>query len=307
MNNLADILGTSYPVIMGAIGSISNPELVAAVSEGGGYGLLATIGMDPDGLRRSIADVRKLTDKPFGVNLVARNPLSPALVEVLSQEAIGVVTTSAGSADILTSLLHSAGIEVLHVVPSPSFAMKAWRAGVDALVAEGGESGGMQSPHPISTLSLVPQVVEAVPIPVAAAGGIYDGRGYAAALAMGAAGVQIGTRLILTEECCVHPNYKQALLRACLNDTAIAASSIGHVRALENAFLRGIKAMPQEERSGKVTEMALRFPLTSREEDADNTLVVTGECAGAITDILPASELVKRIVEDGEDILKSLR
>ena len=307
MDNLADILGTRYPVIMGAMGAISNPELVAAVSEGGGYGLLATIGLDPDGLHRSIADVRKLTDKPFGVNLVARNPLPHALVEVLSQEGIGAITTSAGSAETLTSLLHSAGIRAIHVVPSPTLATKAWRAGVGALVAEGGESGGMQSLHPISTLSLVPQVVEAVPIPVAAAGGIHDGSGYAAAMAVGAAGVQIGTRLILTEECDVHPNYKNALLQAGLTDTMVAATPIGHVRALNNAFLRGIEALPREERSGKVAEMALRFPQTSREEDMDSTLVVTGECAGAIEDIPPASDVIRDIVEDGENILRSLR
>jgi enoyl-[acyl-carrier protein] reductase II len=307
MDNFADLLGTSYPVIMGAMGSISNPELVAAVSEGGGYGLLATIGIDSDGLRRSIAAVRKLTDKPFGVNLVARNPLSPDLVGVLAEEGIGAVTTSAGSAETLTSLLHSEGIKVIHVVPSPTLALKAWGAGVDGIVAEGSESGGMQSLHPISTLSLVPQVVEAVPIPVAAAGGIYDGFGYAAAFAMGAAGVQIGTRLILTEECYVHTNYKEALLQAGLGDTTIAATSIGHVRALNNACLRSLEALPREERAGKVTEMALRFPSTCREEDMENTLVVTGECAGAIEDILPASDVVNKMVEDGEYILQNLR
>ena len=307
MDNFADLLGTRYPVIMGAMGSISNPELVAAVSEGGGYGLLATIGMDPDGLRRYISAVRKLTDKPFGVNLVARNPLSPDLAGVLAQEGIGAVTTSAGSAETLTSLLHAEGIKVIHVVPSPTLALKAWEAGVDGIVAEGGESGGMQSPHPISTLSLVPQVVEAVPIPVAAAGGICDGHGYAAAFAMGAAGVQIGTRLILTEECDVHINYKEALLRSSLIDTRVAATSIGHVRALNNAFLRSLEALPREERAGKVTEMALRFPSTCREEDMEHTLVVTGECAGAMEDILSACDVVNKIVEDGEYILQNLR
>ncbi|MDY6795145.1 MAG: nitronate monooxygenase [Actinomycetota bacterium] len=188
MREIADMLGVEYPIIMGALGSLSNPELVAAVSEGGGFGLIGTAGMDLTILRETIAGVRELTGKPFGANLMALNPDAPAMVEVLAEEGIKAVTTSAGSAKKLTSMLHDAGIKVLHVVPSPPLASKAADAGVDGVVAEGGESGGMQSRSAISTLNLVPQVAESVTVPVVAAGGISDGRGYAAAFALGAGG-----------------------------------------------------------------------------------------------------------------------
>ena len=192
MDTVTEMLGVKYPIIMGALGAISNPELVAAVSEGGGFGLIATIGMDTEKLTNTIARVRELTDKPFGANLVALSPDSLAMVEVLSEKGIHAVTTSAGSPSKLTTALHNAGIKVLHVVPSPDLAIKAFDAGVDGVVAEGGESGGMQSPRAVSTLNLVPRVVEAVSIPVIAAGGICDGQGYAAAFALGAKGVQLG-------------------------------------------------------------------------------------------------------------------
>jgi len=305
METVAEMLGVEYPVIMGALGSLGNPELVAAVSEGGGFGLMGTAGMDLEKLRESIARVKELTDKPFGANLMALNPDAPAMVEVLAEEGIKAVTTSAGSPKKLTPVLHDAGIKVLHVVPSPSLAVKSLDAGVDGVVAEGGESGGMQSRNAISTFNLVPQVAQAVSIPVVAAGGIYDGRGYAAAFALGASGVQLGTCLILTEECAAHPNYKKALLEAGLGDTAVLPMNVGPVRALVNDFIRGLEGLPEEEKAQKVTEAWMRFPITCLEEDTDSALVMTGECAGAIEEILPAAKVVRSIAEEGERILKS--
>jgi enoyl-[acyl-carrier protein] reductase II len=305
METVAKMLNVDYPIIMGALGSLGNPELVAAVSEGGGFGLIGTAGMDLGKLRESIAGVRELTDKPFGVNLMALNPDAPAMVEVLAEAGIKAVTTSAGSPKKLTSILHDAGIKAFHVVPSPPLALKSLDAGVDGVVAEGGESGGMQSRSAVSTLNLVPQVVKMISIPVVAAGGIYDGRGYAAAFALGAKGVQLGTCLILTEECAAHPNYKKALLEAGPEDTVVLPMNVGPIRALVNDFVRGLEGMPEEEKAQKVTETWARFPISCLEEDVDSTLVMTGQCAGAIKEILPAAEVVRSMAEEGERILNS--
>ncbi|RJP30866.1 MAG: enoyl-[acyl-carrier-protein] reductase FabK [Actinobacteria bacterium] len=306
MESVAHLLGTEYPVIMGAMGSISNPELVAAVCEGGGLGQLATVGLDVEGLRRAIAGVRELTARPFGVNLVARNPLSPAMVEILVEESIAVVTTSAGSPTALSSLLRDAGIKAFHVVPSPSLALKAVQAGVDGVVAEGGESGGVQAARAVSTLTLVPHVVETVDVPVVAAGGIHDGRSYAAAFAMGARGVQIGTRLMLSEECRIHPDVKRALLEAQPGGTTVLPVGMGCVRVLANDLARSLEALPAEERISRCGEAWMRAPATFQDGDVNAGLVIAGECAGAIREILPAGEIIRRMVEDGEAILRGL-
>jgi enoyl-[acyl-carrier protein] reductase II len=307
MNTLTEMLGVKYPIIMGALGALSNPELVAAVSEGGGFGLIATIGMNTEKLRNAIERVRELTDKPFGANLVALSQDSLAMVEVLSEKGIHAVTTSAGSPSKLTKALHDAGIKVFHVVPSPELAIKAFNAGVDGVVAEGGESGGMQSPRAVSTLNLVPRVVEAVSIPVIAAGGICDGRGYAAAFALGAKGVQLGTRLILTEECSAHKNYKKALIESSLEDTMVLPMNVGPIRALANSFTQSLEILPNDEKAQKVTEAWMRFPATCLEEDCDSTLLMAGQCAGAIKEIVPAREMIENIAEEGERILRTIR
>jgi enoyl-[acyl-carrier protein] reductase II len=306
MESVAELLGTDYPVIMGAMGTITNAELVAAVCDGGALGLLASVGLDADGLRRAITEVKELTSRPFGVNLVARNPLSAAMVEVLAEEGITVATTSAGSPAALAPLLKDAGIKVFHVVPSPALAIKAAQAGVDGIVAEGGESGGIQAPQAVSTLTLVPHVVEAVDVPVVAAGGIHNGRSYAAALAMGAIGVQIGTRLMLTEECHIHPDIKRALLETQPGGTTVLPIGMGSVRVLANDLARSLEELPREERVSKATEAWMRAPAAFQDGDVAAGLVIAGECAGAINEILPAGEAIRRMVEDGEAILRGL-
>jgi len=305
MENITQLLGTRYAVIMGALGALASPELVAAVSEAGGFGLIATISMDAGGLREMIKRLRDMTDKPFGANLMALNPEAPKMVEVLAEGGIEAVTTSAGSPKKLTGLLQEAGIKVLHVVPSPALASKAEGAGVDGVVAEGGESGGMQSPSAISTFCLVPQVVDAVGVPVVAAGGIHDARGYAAAFMLGAKGVQLGTRLILTKECAAGIAYKQALLEAGPEDTRVLPMQVGPLRALQNAFVHGLDGLDGEEGKQRVTEAWMRFNQTSLQEDAENALVMAGECAGAIRKIMPAGEVVRLIAEEGESLLRS--
>ncbi len=306
MESICELLGTKYPLIMGALGSLSNPELVAAVSEAGGYGLIATISMDRRQAADAIRAVKDLTDKPFGVNIVAMNPNGPELVELLVEQGVKAATVSAGSPKVLAPLLAEAGIGLLQVVPSPRLAQKAEAVGASAVVAEGSESGGMQSPEAISTFCLVPQVVDAVGVPVVAAGGIYNARGYAAAFALGASGVQLGTRLILTEECCADSSYKKALLEAGPTDTAVLPMSIAPVRGLKNPWALSLSGMDLDDAIKEVTKAWANFSNTSVIERAADSLLMTGECAGAIEEIMPAGELVRQMVEGGEELLRSL-
>ncbi len=306
MKTITDTTGTRYPIIMGALGALATPALVAAVSEAGGYGLLATISYNAESLEAAIADVRKLTDKPFGANLVVLNPNAPEMIGILARAGVQLVTTSAGSPKALTPAIHEAGMKVLHVVPSAALAAKAEAAGVDGVVAEGGESGGMQSPTAVSTLCLVPGVLDAVSIPVVAAGGIYDGRTYAAALALGAQGVQLGTRLMLTEESGAATGYKNALLEAGLEDSLVVPMQVGPLRVLRNQFIVALEGAEGDERLQRVTTAWAQFNQTSIQEGAENGLVMTGQCAGSIKEILPAGEVIQRMAEEGEAILRSL-
>ena len=213
MSSVAKLLGCRYPVIQGAMGVISNPEMVAAVSEAGGFGLLATaFAADPDIVRGQIRAVKKLTDKSFGANLHLMNPLTPKFAELLVEEGLPAVTLSGGSPKQIIPVLHEHGMKAIVVIPSVEVARKAADTGADIIVAEGSESGGMQGFNGASTLVLVPAVVDAVDVPVVAAGGIADSRGYKAAFALGAQGVQVGTRFIASEECIAHPNYKKFIL-----------------------------------------------------------------------------------------------
>jgi enoyl-[acyl-carrier protein] reductase II len=232
MSSIAELLGVRYPVIQGAMGVISNPEMVAAVSVAGGYGLLASAFLqDPERLREQIRAVRELTDKPFGANLVAMNPMSMKFAEVLIEQGIGAVTSSAGHPGDLVSVLRPSNVKVIHVVPTVEAAVKAEEAGVDAVIAEGSESGGMQGRKGVSTMVLVPLVADAVSIPVIAAGGIGDSRGVKAALALGACGVQVGTRFIASRECVAHANYKKALCEGNETDTVLVDRGRVLVRA----------------------------------------------------------------------------
>jgi enoyl-[acyl-carrier protein] reductase II len=220
-------LGIDVPVLQGGMAWVSGPELAAAVSAAGGLGIIGAATMECDELRDAIRRVRARTDRPFGVNipLILVRPDGEdrigQLIEIVLAERVPVVITGAGSATRLTSLLRGAGRVVGHVVPSPDLAVKAYRAGVDFVIAESVEAGGHVREGGLATMSLVPQVVDAVPIPVVAAGGIADGRGMAAALTLGASAVQLGTRFIATKECSAHPAYKGSVIRACAEQTGL--------------------------------------------------------------------------------------
>ncbi len=294
MTKINELLKCKYPVILGAMGNICNPELVAAVSEAGGLGLLATaFAPDPEFVRAQIKDTKKLTQKPFGANLQVMSPHTPKIAEILAEEGIGITTVSGGSPKTLVPFLHEYGIKVMVVVPTVSVAKKAEELGADAIIAEGSESGGIQGFNGVSTMVLVPAVVDAVKIPVIAAGGIGDSRGYRAALALGAQGVQVGTRFIASIECIAHLNYKKTLIE--YDDTGTCLINVGpfQVRALRTPLAEKIlreETSPQFGFGGASTENSWI------KGDLEAGVLPAGQVAGLIYQILPAKEIIEEMV-----------
>ncbi len=294
MSKVTDLLGSQYPIIQGAMGVICNPELVAAVSEAGGFGLLATaFAKDAEAVREQAKVTKKLTNKPFGANLFMMNPLTENFAKVLAEEGIKTVTVSGGSPKALIPLLRDLGLNVIIVVPTVEVARGAEGLGADAVVAEGSESGGVQGFKGVSTMVLVPAVVDEVNIPVIAAGGISDSRGYKAALALGAEGVQIGTRFIATKECIAHAVYK---------DTIVAAGDTG--TGLVNMLRFQIRALrtPLVERLLKGQESSMPdFTWQAMEDswikgDLEAGVLPAGQVAGRISTILSVREIIKELV-----------
>lgn len=295
MAAIYDLLKCKYPVIQGAMGNICNPELVAAVSEAGGLGLLATaFAPDPEFVRTQITDTKKLTQKPFGANLQVMSPHTPKIAEILAEENIGIVTVSGGSPKTLIPFLHDRGMTVLAVVPTVAVARKAEASGADAIIAEGSESGGIQGFNGVSTMVLVPAVVDAVKIPVIAAGGIADSRGYRAALALGAQGVQVGTRFIASFECIAHLNYKSTLID--YEETGTCLINVGpfQVRALRTPLaeeiVRGEKS-PQVGFGGSSTVASWI------NGDLNAGTLPAGEVTGLIHKIASVREIIEEMVK----------
>jgi len=292
-NPITEMLQCRYPIIQGAMAGISNPEMVAAVSEAGGYGLLASGSVSgPDELRAQMEAVRNLTDKPFGANLMAMNPRSAEYVDVVADFGIKAVTTSAGSPQTLAPLLHEKGVKVIHVVPSVAYALVAEAAGADAIVAEGTESGGMQGLQGVSTMVLVPAVVDAVKVPVLAAGGIADSRGYRAAFALGAVGVQVGTAFMASKECIIHSDVKNLLVEAAETDTVLLRRGRVCSRAVRTQFvkdhLEGASDVPSSYR-GDWSNAAI-------EGDVSCTAVPAGQCVGLLRNVRSVKEIIEEMV-----------
>jgi enoyl-[acyl-carrier protein] reductase II len=294
MSHVSELLGVEYPVIQGAMGVICNPELVAAVSEAGGYGLLATaFATNAQAVRDQVRATKELTNKPFGANLFAMNPKVLEFACVMAEEGIGAVTVSGGSPKQIIPFLRERGIKVLVVVPTVDSACKAEAMGADAIVAEGSESGGVQGFGGPSTMVLVPAVVDKVKVPVVAAGGIGDSRAYRAAMALGAEGVQVGTRFIATKECIAHGNYKNLIVET--NDLGTVLINLGRfqVRALRTALTERIV--------GGETEALSRFGSPAMEDSwvkghVDQGILPAGQIAGLITDILSVKEVILEMV-----------
>jgi len=295
MKDISELLGTRYPVIQGAMGVICNPELVAAVSEAGGFGLLATAFLaEPARLTAQLEAVRKLTDKPFGANLMALNPKSMEIAEILADFGVKAVTTSGGLPGALISFLKERQVKVLHVVSNVSGAAKAESAGVDAIIAEGSESGGIQGFNGPSTMVLVPLVVDAVKVPVVAAGGIGDSRGYRAAFALGAKGVQVGTRFIASRECVAHENYKKALIAAGDRDTLLVSRGRMQVRVVRTPLAE--KLARASGNDDEFTSLSGRLEDAWIKGDLDSYTIPSGQIAGMIKEVKSVREIIEEMV-----------
>ncbi|WP_300464974.1 DUF561 domain-containing protein [Desulfobacula sp.] len=294
MNKISEMLKCKYPIIQGAMGVICNPELVAAVSEAGGFGLLATaFSQDSEIIRNQIRETRKLTNKPFGLNLFTMNPLVQEFVDILAEEGICVVTISGGSPKKIIPYVHDRGIKAIVVVPTVDLACKAESSGADAVIAEGSESGGMQGYNGASTMVLVPAVSDAVTIPVIAAGGIGDSRGYRAAMALGAQGVQIGTRFITAAECSAHINYKKIITE--LRDTGTRLVDTGRfrIRALHTPLVEKIITGPMDTDAYFTIQAVEKSWIRG---DIDSGILPAGEVSGLISDIDSAKQIIDEMV-----------
>jgi enoyl-[acyl-carrier protein] reductase II len=294
MSRVSELLNVEYPVIQGAMGVICNPELVAAVSEAGGYGLLATaFATDVQVVRDQVRATKELTSKPFGANLFAMNPKALEFAAVMAEEGIGAVTVSGGSPKQLIPFLRDRGIKVLVLAANTDYACQAEALGADAIVAEGSESGGMQGFGVPSTMVLVPAIVDKVKVPVIAAGGIGDSRTYRAALELGAEGVQVGTRFIATRECIAHENYKNLIVESSDLGTVLIKVGRVQVRALRTTLTRRIEA-------GETDVMSV-FGGAAMEDswikgDADAGILPAGQIAGLVKNVLSVKEVIREMV-----------
>jgi len=314
---LCELLGIEYPIIQGGMVWIANAELAAAVSNAGGLGLISpNAGMSRNGdqvdnLKQQIKIAKDLTAKPFGVNLpILNNPQIEALVDAVIEAKVKVVATAAGNPALYTGRFKEVGIKVLHLVAAVRHAQSAERRGVDAVIAEGYEAGGHNGLDELTTLTLVPQVVDAVKIPVVAAGGIADARGIVAALALGAEGVQMGTRFVATRECAAHQNFKEAVVKASDTDTAITGRKIGPTRILKNEIATKLLEM---EAAGASTEELLAFIGSSRSRtgqfdgDLVNGEAYCGSIAGMIKEIKSVAEVMHDIIEGYDKVIARLK
>lgn len=305
---ITELLGIRYPIIQGGMAWVAEHRLAAGVSEAGGIGLIGAGGAPASFVREEIRQAKELTDKPFGVNVMLMNPEADEIAKVVVEEGVKVVTTGAGNPGKYMAMWKEAGIRVIPVVASSAMAKMMERAGADAVVAEGMESGGHIGS--LTTMALVPQVVDAVSIPVVAAGGIGDGRGLAAALMLGAEGVQMGTRFVVAKESIVHANYKEKLLKAKDIDSEVTGMSTGHpVRSLRNKMTKEYLRMEKEGASFEELEKlglgALRKAVM--EGDVVNGTVMAGQIAGMITKEQTCLEMIEEIMEQAVELLQKAR
>ncbi len=283
---------------------VSTAELVAAVSEVGGLGIIGSGQAEPQWVREQVHKVKELTSKPFGVNVMLLSPYAEEIINLLVEARVAVVTTGAGNPGKYLNLMHNAGIKVIPVVSSVALAKRLARSGVDALIAEGMESGGHVGE--VSTIALLPQVVDAVDVPVIAAGGICDGRGMAAALMLGAEGVQMGTRFICAQECTVHERVKEMIIKAKDRDSIVTGRPTGHpVRVLKNKLTK--KFMELEESGAPAEEYEKlgvgRMKLAMVNGDIDMGSVMAGQVAAMVQRVEPARDIIKSVVTEAENII----
>ena len=302
---ICELVGIEYPVFQGGMAWIADAKLAAAVSNAGGLGIISAMNADGDWLREEIRKAKSMTDKPFGVNIMLMSPHVEQVAKIVIEENVAVVTTGAGNPSKYIKQWKEAGIKVIPVVPSIAIAKLVTRAGADAVIAEGGESGGHVGE--LTTMALVPQICDVVDVPVIAAGGIADGRGMAASFMLGAVGVQMGTRFLVAEECSVSKEYKEKILKAKDIDTMVTGKRLGHpVRLLKNQFAREFRKM---EYNSNITDEEIEafgagsLYRAAKEGDVKNGSFMSGQIAALVKKEEPAAEIIKDVCQGAEKIL----
>ncbi|MGV8082683.1 MAG: enoyl-[acyl-carrier-protein] reductase FabK [Coriobacteriia bacterium] len=300
---LTELLGIEYPIIQGGMAWTATAELAAAVSEGGGLGIIGAGQMPTENLRTEVRKAKSLTDRPFGVNLMLLTPHIEELVDVVIAEGVSVVTTGAGNPGKFMPRLKAAGVKILPIAPSVALAKRLEAAGADAIIGEGTEAGGHIGE--LTTMVLIPQLVDAIDVPVIAAGGIADGRGMAAAFALGAEGVQIGTRFMCAEECTIHPAVKERIVSAGDRDTVVTGRSTGHpVRVLKNRLAKQILELDRQNAAEEIETLgAGKLALAMRQGDLEMGSLMAGQSAGLVKRVEPAGEILAEIATDAERVL----
>jgi enoyl-[acyl-carrier protein] reductase II len=304
---VSELLGIDYPIIQGGMAWVATAELAAAVSEAGGLGVIGAGNMPADLLREQLKKVRLLTNRPFGVNVMLLSPYIDDVIDAVIDARVPVVTTGAGNPGKYLDALKAIGAKVIPVVPSVVLARRLERLGVDALIAEGHEAGGHVGES--TTMALIPQIVDAVSVPVIAAGGIADARGVAAAFALGAEAVQVGTRFICAAECTAHANYKQAIVSAGDRDTVVTGRSTGHpVRCLRNRLTRQMMTLESEGRApAEIEQLGVgRLRRAVVDGDVEEGSVMAGQSAGLVQRIQPAAEIVRELVQGVPGVVERL-
>jgi enoyl-[acyl-carrier protein] reductase II len=307
LTRLTSLLGIDYPIIQGGMAWTATAELAAAVSNGGGLGVIGAGHMPTEILRDEIRRAKTLTDRPFAVNLMLLTPHIDDLVAMVIEEGVHAVTTGAGNPAKYMTGLKERSIKVITVVPSVALAKRMESIGADAVIGEGMEAGGHIGE--LTTLVLTPQLVDAVSVPVVAAGGIADGRGMVAAFALGAEGVQIGTRFMCADECTIHPDIKQRILKAKDRDTVVTGYSTGHpVRVIKNKLSRQLEALDRDNKPEELEKLgAGRLALAMKHGDLDMGSVMAGQVAALVCKIQPAAEIITEIMSETESIMSALR
>lgn len=304
---ICDLLSIEYPIIQGGMAWLATAELAAAVSNAGGLGIIGCGNAPAEVIKEELRKIKNLTQKPYGVNVMLLSPFIDEIIELLYEEKVPVITTGAGNPGKYIPKFKEIGTKVIPVVPSIALAKRMEKIGADAIIVEGTEAGGHIGE--LTTMSLVPQAVDEVNIPVIAAGGIADGRGFLAALALGAKGVQIGTRFVCTVECTVHENYKRAIIDSSDREAIVTGRSTGHpVRALRNKFTKQLIELEKQNASddeiGKFGVGALKRAVI--DGDIDNGSVMAGQISGLINDIKTCKDVITEIINEANRISKNL-
>jgi enoyl-[acyl-carrier protein] reductase II len=302
--NICSLLKIKYPILQGGMAWIATGELASAVSNAGGLGIIGSGNAPADLIRKEINKVKNNTDKPFGVNVMLLSPYANDIIQMICEEKVPVITTGAGNPSKYINKLKEAGIKIIPVVPSVALAKRMEKEGADAVIAEGTEAGGHIGE--LTTMALVPQVVDAVKIPVIAAGGIADGRGMASVLALGAQGVQMGTVFVCSRECTVHENYKNAIIKAGDRSTAVSGRTTGHpVRVLKNRLYREFERL--EKNSASIEELDKlgdgKLKKACIDGDINMGSVMAGQISGLVKEIKPVKEIIDEIVKECSEVI----